>query len=312
MKKKTLPFKVFVIEDDPMFQRMVKYIMELNPDHEVHVFATGEECIQNLHLNPNIISLDYTLPDITGAEVLKQIKHYNNNIAVVILSSQQDVSTAVQLLREGAYDYITKDGETKERLLNAITNIKEQQSLLSELDTLKSELETNYSFSKTIVGQSKAMQQIFSLLKKTVNTNITVSISGETGTGKEVIAKAIHYNSVRNNCTTNLVDHVNNLRANRVAFGWRILLPGFSAEYAYDLGLLDNSIPFEDLQTIAYVSDLAERYHDSPDFSQQIRSRRRNIARIAAGQRARFQTLNSSGQEFLDQRVADQQATRLR
>ena len=120
------------------------------------------------------------------------------------------------------------------------------------------------------------------------------------------------YNSVRNNCTTNLVDHVNNLRANRVAFGWRILLPGFSAEYAYDLGLLDNSIPFEDLQTIAYVSDLAERYHDSPDFSQQIRSRRRNIARIAAGQRARFQTLNSSGQEFLDQRVADQQATRLR
>ncbi len=158
MKKKTTATRIFVIEDDPMYQRMVKYILELNPDHDVHVFATGEECIQHLHLNPSIVSLDYTLPDISGAEVLKKVKAYNSEISAIILSSQQDVSTAVQLLKEGAYDYITKDGETKERLLNSIANIKKHQSLRGELDTLKNELQTSYSFSKTMIGKSPVMQ----------------------------------------------------------------------------------------------------------------------------------------------------------
>lgn len=112
------------------------------------------------------------------------------------------------------------------------------------------------------------------------------------------------YHSITNNCTTNLVDHVNNLKPNRVAFGWRVLLPGFSAKYAYDLGLLDNRVPFEDLQTVAYVNDLAERYHDSPQFSQLIRSRRSNIARLAQRQREREPSLNAAGQQFLDERVA--------
>jgi len=197
MKKKLTSTRIFVVEDDPMYQRMVKYILELNPDHEVNVFSTGEECIQNLHLNPTIISLDYTLPDSSGTEVLKKIKAYNSEIAVIILSSQQDVATAVQLLKEGAYDYITKDEETKERLLNTITHIKKHQSLREELDTLKSELQTNHSFSNTIIGNSQPMQKIYALLEKTVKTNITVSITGETGTGKEVIAKSIHYNSSR-------------------------------------------------------------------------------------------------------------------
>lgn len=197
MKRKVDPTRIFAVEDDPMYQRMVKYVLELNPDHEVTMFATGQECIQHLHLNPDIVSLDYTLPDMNGTDVLKEIKKYNEEISVIILSSQQDVSTAVQLLREGAYDYITKDGETKERLTNTIANIKKQQSLREELNTLKTELQTNYSFNKNIIGQSKPMQQIYKLLEKTVETNITVSITGETGTGKEVIAKSIHYNSRR-------------------------------------------------------------------------------------------------------------------
>ncbi len=89
------------------------------------------------------------------------------------------------------------------------------------------------------------------------------------------------YHTIRNNCTTNLVDHVNRLNPDRIAFGWRVLLPGFSAEYAYDLGLLDNRIPFEDLKTVAYVNDLAEKYYEHPNFSQKIRERRRNIDRLA-------------------------------
>lgn len=197
MKRKFEPTCIFVVEDDPMYQRMVKYVMELNPDHQVHVFSTGEECIQSLHLKPSVVSLDYTLPDMTGSEVLKKIKDYNKDISVVILSSQQDVSTAVKLLKEGAYDYITKDSETKERLLHTITHIKAQNNLKEEVDTLRQELQTTYKVDKSIIGDSNAMQSVFSLLEKAVKTNITVSITGETGTGKEVIAKSIHYNSTR-------------------------------------------------------------------------------------------------------------------
>ena len=197
MKKKFEPSRIFVVEDDPMYQKMVKYIMELNPDHEVHAFSTGGECIQHLHLQPDIISLDYSLPDISGEEVLKKIKNFNKDIAVVILSSQQDVSTAVTLLRDGAYDYITKDGETKERLLNTLAHIRNHQELTKEVSQLKEQLQTNYSFEKNIIGNSKPMHQVFALMEKAVKTNITVSISGQTGTGKEVIAKSIHYNSPR-------------------------------------------------------------------------------------------------------------------
>ncbi len=196
MKKRTTT-KIFVVEDDPMFQKMAKHILELNPDHEVHIFGTGEACIQQLHMKPDIVTLDYTLPDMTGEEVLKKIKQYNRDISVVILSGQQDVSTAVQLLRKGAFNYITKDAETKEQLLHTIANIKREQELMEELSSLKTELQTNFSFQENIIGQSQPMLSVFTLLEKTVRTNITVSITGETGTGKEVIAKAIHYNSER-------------------------------------------------------------------------------------------------------------------
>jgi hypothetical protein len=89
------------------------------------------------------------------------------------------------------------------------------------------------------------------------------------------------YNTIANNCTTNLIEHVNNLNPDRIRYGWRVLLPGFSARYAYDLGLLDNRIPFEDLKLIAHINDLAETYYDAPDFSQRIRSRQNYIPRLA-------------------------------
>ena len=197
MKKKHQPIKIFVVEDDPMYNRMVKYIMELNPDHEVYTFKTGKECIDNLHLKPSIISLDYTLPDMTGADVLHKIKSFNKDITVIILSGQQDIATAVKLLKEGAYDYITKDSETKERILNTLAHIKNNISLKEEVETLREELTEKYSFDKYIIGNSKPMQRVFNLMSKAIKTNITVSVTGETGTGKEVVAKSIHFNSDR-------------------------------------------------------------------------------------------------------------------
>ena len=99
---KQLNTLVFIVEDDPMYQKMVKYIMELNPDHEVRVFSKGRDCLKHLDEKPAIVSLDYSLPDMEGAEVLKKIKTHDPNIGVIVLSGQQDVATAVNLLKEGA------------------------------------------------------------------------------------------------------------------------------------------------------------------------------------------------------------------
>lgn len=89
------------------------------------------------------------------------------------------------------------------------------------------------------------------------------------------------YNTIRNNCTTNLAGHVNEISSKKIMYGWRVLLPGLSAKYAYDLGLLDNRIPFEELTKIALVNDLALEHRDAPDFSQKIRARHSRVARYA-------------------------------
>lgn len=197
MAEKNQPTRIFVVEDDPMYQRMVKYIMEMNPDHEVHVFSTGKDCLDSLSLKPDIISLDYNLPDMSGEEVFRKIKMFDQDIGVIMISGQQDVGTAVQLLREGAFDYITKDTETKERLLHSLNRIKDTHRLRHEVDSLKEQLAVKYEFGRMLVGQSKQMREVFHLMEKAVKSNITVSITGETGTGKEVVAKSIHLNSAR-------------------------------------------------------------------------------------------------------------------
>ncbi len=176
---------------------MLKYHLSLNPDNEVYKFDTGLECLKNLHLTPSLISLDFSLPDISGFDVIKKVKIFNADIPIVVVSGQEDVATAVQLLKDGAYDYFVKDEDTKERLWNTIKNIKERNELKEEIDVLKEEIGKKYEFRNIIKGNSSAIQQIFKLIEKATQTNITVSIYGETGTGKELVAKAIHYNSPR-------------------------------------------------------------------------------------------------------------------
>lgn len=189
------PVKIFVVEDDPTYIKFLQYVLSLNPDFEVSIFETGKDCIENLYKEPAIITLDYTLPDMSGEQVLSEIQKFNSNIQVIIISAQEKIGTAVELLKMGAYDYIIKDEETKERLLNTINNARKNLSLVKEIDHLKQEISEKYEFDNSIIGNSFAIKKIFSLLEKAVKTNITVSITGETGTGKELVAKAIHYNS---------------------------------------------------------------------------------------------------------------------
>jgi DNA-binding NtrC family response regulator len=168
--------KIFAVEDDPTYRKYLEYVLSLNPDFEARFFVSGNDCIRNLHFEPSIIALDYTLPDMSGEEVLMKVKDFNPSIQVIIVSGQDKIGTAVKLLKLGAYDYII---------------IKE------EINILRTELSEKYEFENSIIGKSKAIKKVFAMLEKAVSTNIIVSISGETGTGKELIAKSIHYNSMR-------------------------------------------------------------------------------------------------------------------
>ncbi|HYG39266.1 MAG TPA: sigma-54 dependent transcriptional regulator [Cytophagales bacterium] len=197
MVKENNAFVIFAVEDDPAYHRMLHYMLTLDPEHEVTLFRTGKELLDNLHKKPSLITIDYSLPDYSGSELLKKIKYVNNQIPVIVISGQEDVATAITLLKEGAYDYITKDEDTRERLFNSISNAKKNTLLQHENESLKQELAEKYEFEKIIIGQSDAMKKVFSVIEKATKTHITVSITGETGTGKELVAKAIHYSGER-------------------------------------------------------------------------------------------------------------------
>lgn len=191
------PVKIFVVEDDQTYTKFIKYVLSLNPDFEVEYFTTGKQFLSALNKKPSIVTLDYSLPDMSGEEVLKEIKAFDPDISVIIISAQEKIGTAVELLKAGAFDYIAKDEEAKDRILNSINNARNKTSLIKEIDRLKEEINTKYEFEKSIIGNSAPIKKVFSLIEKSLKTNITVSITGETGTGKELVAKAIHYNSNR-------------------------------------------------------------------------------------------------------------------
>lgn len=192
-------FTVFIVEDDEWYLRMLEYHIRMNPDNIVEAYVNGKDLLKNLYRKPDLITLDYSLGDENANELIKKVKNYDPDIPIVIISGQEDVSTAVDLLREGVYDYIVKDEDTKDRIWNIIKHLKQNVNLKEELNQLRQEVAHKYDFSSTMVGESPAMQKVFTLMEKAVKTNITVSITGDTGTGKEMVAKGIHYHSKRSN-----------------------------------------------------------------------------------------------------------------
>ncbi|PRY12037.1 DNA-binding NtrC family response regulator [Pontibacter ummariensis] len=191
------PFKIFILDDDVWYGELLEYHLSLNPDYELKKFHSAKDCLSQMHQRPNVVTLDYSLPDKNGAEVLQKIKEQNPDTQVVVISGQEDVATAVDLLKNGAYDYLVKDEDTLERLWNAVNKIRENFSLRQEITQLREEIGHKYDFGNFIIGNSDVMKGVFSMMDKAAKTNITVSIMGETGTGKELVAKAIHYNSPR-------------------------------------------------------------------------------------------------------------------
>jgi len=189
--------KIFVVEDNEWYNRLLVHNLRLNPDYEVVSFFNGKDCLNRLNEKPDIITLDYRLPDMTGYDILLKAKQENEDIEVILISEQDDIEVVVDLLKHGAFDYIVKSNDIKERLLNTVSNIRKRLSLRHELTDLRKEVQQKYDFQKTIIGTSPAIKSIYDLIGKAIRTNITVTVTGETGTGKELVAKAVHYNSTR-------------------------------------------------------------------------------------------------------------------
>ncbi|WP_340110831.1 sigma-54-dependent transcriptional regulator [Maribellus mangrovi] len=191
-------YKVFIVEDNELYARVLK--KQLTDDKlQVKVFYNGTDFINALDEKPDVITLDYTLPDMTGKEVLTKIQKVHSEAHVIVISAQESISTAIELMKNGAYDYIMKAPDTREKLSNIIKNIYKTDQIVKENILLKDAVKERYTFKNLIKGNSREIDHVFDLMNKAIQTNISVSISGETGTGKELVAKGIHYNSKRSN-----------------------------------------------------------------------------------------------------------------
>ena len=190
-------YNIFIVEDDKWYGEILKYHISLNPEYRVTRFETAKECLDSLYLQPDLVTIDFSLPDMPGDKLYKKIREINSTVPVIVISSQDKITVAVDLLKMGVSDYLVKDDATKDLLWNSIIRIKENQTLKKEVEYLKEELGQKFSFEKTLIGQSEPLKRIFAMMEKAIKTNINVSITGETGTGKEVVAKAIHYGSDR-------------------------------------------------------------------------------------------------------------------
>ena len=189
--------RIFIVEDDDWYGDFLKYHISMNPDYSVEKITSGKDLLSKLHEKPSLITLDYGIPDIPGDKLLKKVKEINPEIPVIAISGQQDINTAVEMLKNGAFDYIVKDDNTKDRLWISIQHALENQGLREEVQVLRQEVKKKYEFDNLIKGNSASLQQVFKLIEKASKTNINVSITGETGTGKEVVAKSVHFNSER-------------------------------------------------------------------------------------------------------------------
>jgi DNA-binding NtrC family response regulator len=189
------PFKIWIVEDDEWYSEFLKYSISMIPEYEATVFRNGKDLLAQLHERPDVITLDFNLPDTDGATLLKKIKSTDSDIQVLMISKQENMNTALELLRSGAYDYFIKSDDLRDKLLNTLQHLFKQRSLQNRIQSLETEVTTKFEASKNIIGQSESMQKVYGLIQKASQNNIIVSITGETGTGKEEVAKAIHYNS---------------------------------------------------------------------------------------------------------------------
>ena len=186
---------ILVIEDETSNREALRILLS-NAGYQVQTAATGEEGLAILQETPfEIILTDLYLPGLNGIDILKQVKKDSPYTNVILITGHASAETAVEAMKQGAFDYITKPFNF-ETLKILVAKALEKSRLVAENLYLRQQLRGKYRFDN-IIGNSRAMQHVFTRMGKIAGTDSTVLILGESGTGKELVAKAIHFNGNR-------------------------------------------------------------------------------------------------------------------
>jgi DNA-binding NtrC family response regulator len=186
--------KILVVDDEVLIRDMVQRGLTQIGGYLVEVAQNGQEAIEKIEKDIfDLILTDLMMPEMSGMELLKLIKGTRPELMVIMMTAYGSIETAVEAMRVGANDYITKPVDINELLIH-ISKAQKENTLLKENKLLRTEVRRKFEFSN-IIGKSKKMQEVFSLIEKVAPSNSTVVIYGGSGTGKELVAKAIHYNS---------------------------------------------------------------------------------------------------------------------
>jgi DNA-binding NtrC family response regulator len=187
---------VLIVDDEVGTRESIKMI--LKHDYEVLLARNAEEALLQIkEHSPDVILLDIILPDLDGLKVLEKIKEDDTDVIVIMITATKTIKTAVEAMKLGAYDYVTKPFDVDELRL-IISRSLSTQALEKEVKYLRKEVDKSFGFGN-IIGKSKAIEDIFKMVRQIADSKSTVLIMGESGTGKELVSRAIHYNGNRKN-----------------------------------------------------------------------------------------------------------------
>jgi len=188
--------KILVVDDEASIREMLQKGLTQRGGFSVEVAQNGFEAIEKIEKDVfDLVLTDLKMPEMDGLELLKTVKGTRPEIMAIMMTAYGSVETAVEAMKIGADDYITKPIDFNDLFIR-ISKVQKESTLARENRLLKMEVRKKFEFNN-IIGKSKKMQEIFSLIEKVAPSNSTVVIYGGSGTGKELVAKAIHYNSPR-------------------------------------------------------------------------------------------------------------------
>ncbi len=188
-------YKILIVDDESSLREMLSILLQ-REKYQVDQAADGDAAfIMAMDTNYDLIISDIQMPKMTGIQLLRKLRDCGNDVTVLMITAFSSTEEAVEAMKLGAYDYITKPFKNDEIRL-VIKNALERGQLKQENRLLKQQLGQRFSF-KSLIGKSPAMSKLIALLERIAPSNVNVLITGESGTGKELVAKALHQNSER-------------------------------------------------------------------------------------------------------------------
>jgi two-component system response regulator AtoC len=195
MEEFMIPKRVLIVDDEENFRHMLSVIL-VKEGYEVETASNGDEALQKVIASPfDQVLCDIRMPRMDGLEFLREKRKKGAEVITIMMSAYGTVDIAIEAMKLGAYDYISKPFKPDEIILT-LRKAEEREQLRRENQLLRKEVAREYSF-ENIVSKNEKMQKIFDVIKKVAQYRSTVLITGESGTGKELVARALHYNSER-------------------------------------------------------------------------------------------------------------------